>query len=96
VGKEAGSNVKVHKTSGGRKMPVRHTIPIGIVIFLVVTVLKILLIVWLIYVGLMMQHKKAMFHILMYALVHLNNVKLDLYIYSISASLHRFFSSVLV
>jgi len=28
--------VKQHKTSGGRKMPVRHTIPLGIVIFLVV------------------------------------------------------------
>jgi len=27
--------VKAHKTSGGRKMPVRHTIPLGIVIFLV-------------------------------------------------------------
>jgi len=27
--------VKEHKTSGGRKMPVRHTIPLGIVIFLV-------------------------------------------------------------
>jgi len=31
----AGSKVKAHKTSGGRKMPVRHTIPLGIVIFLV-------------------------------------------------------------
>jgi len=30
-----GSKVKVPKTSGGRKMPVRHTIPLGIVIFLV-------------------------------------------------------------
>jgi len=28
--------VKAHKTSGGRKMPVRHTIPLGIVIFLVI------------------------------------------------------------
>jgi len=27
--------VKAHKTSGGRKMPVSHTIPLGIVIFLV-------------------------------------------------------------
>jgi len=27
--------VKAHKTSGGRKMPVRHRIPLGIVIFLV-------------------------------------------------------------
>jgi len=27
--------VYVNKTSGGRKMPVRHTIPLGIVIFLV-------------------------------------------------------------
>jgi len=27
--------VKARKTSGGRKMPVRHTIPLGIVIFLV-------------------------------------------------------------
>jgi len=27
--------VKAHKTSGGRKIPVRHTIPLGIVIFLV-------------------------------------------------------------
>jgi len=30
--------VKAHKTSGGRKMPVRHTIPLGIVIFLVLSV----------------------------------------------------------
>jgi len=30
--------VKAHKTSGGRKMPVRHTIPLGIVIFLVLFV----------------------------------------------------------
>jgi len=28
--------VKAHKTSGGRKMPVRHTIPLGMVIFLVI------------------------------------------------------------
>jgi len=34
-GQVAGSKVKAHKTSGGRKMPVRHTIPLGIVIFLV-------------------------------------------------------------
>jgi len=34
-GQGAGSKVKAHKTSGGRKMPVRHTIPLGIVIFLV-------------------------------------------------------------
>jgi len=33
----AGSKVKAHKTSGGRKMPVRHTIPLGIVIFLVIS-----------------------------------------------------------
>jgi len=32
--------VKAHKTSGGRKMPVRHTIPLGIVIFLVCYTLK--------------------------------------------------------
>jgi len=31
----AGSKVNAHKTSGGHKMPVRHTIPLGIVIFLV-------------------------------------------------------------
>jgi len=31
-----GSKVKAHKTSGGRKTLVRHTIPLGIVIFLVV------------------------------------------------------------
>jgi len=36
----AGSKVKAHKTSGGRKMPVRHTIPLGIVIFLVLNILK--------------------------------------------------------
>jgi len=30
-----GSKLKAHKTSGGPKMPVRHTIPLGIVIFLV-------------------------------------------------------------
>jgi len=34
-GQGAGSKVKAHKTSGGRKTPVRHTIPLGIVIFLV-------------------------------------------------------------
>jgi len=34
-GEGAGSKVKAHTTSGGRKMPVRHTIPLGIVIFLV-------------------------------------------------------------
>jgi len=34
-GQGAGSKVKAHKTSGGRKMPVRHTIPLGIVVFLV-------------------------------------------------------------
>jgi len=37
-GQGAGSKVKAHKTSGGRKMPVRHTIPLGIVIFLVLFV----------------------------------------------------------
>jgi len=31
----AGSKLKAHKTSGGRKTPVLHTIPLGIVIFLV-------------------------------------------------------------
>jgi len=34
-----GSKVKVHKTSGGCKTPVRLTIPLGIVIFLVVHVM---------------------------------------------------------
>jgi len=36
-GAGSGYKVKAHKTSGGRKMPVRHTIPLGIVIFLVVS-----------------------------------------------------------
>jgi len=40
----AGSKVKAHKTSGGRKMPVRHTIPLGIVIFLVICIFRILII----------------------------------------------------
>jgi len=31
-----GSKVKAPKTSGGCRMPFRHTIPLGIVIFLVV------------------------------------------------------------
>jgi len=37
----AGSKVKALKTSGGRKMPVRHTIPLGIVIFLVFIILNL-------------------------------------------------------
>jgi len=39
--------VKAPKTSGGRRTPVRHTIPLGIVIFLVVVVVVI---VWEVYV----------------------------------------------
>jgi len=38
-GQGARSKVKAHKTSGERKMPVRHTIPLGIVIFLVFYIL---------------------------------------------------------
>jgi len=33
-----GCKVKAPKTSGGRRTPVRHTIPLGIVIFLVLLV----------------------------------------------------------
>jgi len=39
LGQGAGSKVKAPKTSGGGRTPVRHTIPLGIVIFLVVAVL---------------------------------------------------------
>jgi len=34
-GQGAGSKVKAPKTSGGRRTTVHHTIPLGIVIFLV-------------------------------------------------------------
>jgi len=37
-GQEEGSKLKAPKTSGGGKTPVRHTIPLGIVIFVVVLV----------------------------------------------------------
>jgi len=35
-GQGEGSKLKAPKTSGGGRTPVRHTIPLGIVIFLVV------------------------------------------------------------
>jgi len=38
-GQGAGSKVKAPKTSGGRRTPVRHTIPLGIVIFLVIIII---------------------------------------------------------
>jgi len=40
-GQGAGSKVKAHKTSGGGRTPVRHTIPLGIVIFLVLKIIFI-------------------------------------------------------
>jgi len=37
-GQGEGSKVKALKTSGGGRTPVRHTIPLGIVIFLVLNI----------------------------------------------------------
>jgi len=41
-GQREGSKLKAPKTSGGGRTPVRHTIPLGIAIFLVTCILIIL------------------------------------------------------